>query len=282
LFPAPNNIRFDGFWDSDAAFFPIEDTRYGAMDPGKEFKVKSSTMICHESVYPQLARRFHLEGASLLVNITNDAWFGHSFAPYQHAAFLVMRAIENQTAIVRCANTGISGFVDSRGRWRQKTPIFTEANVSQQWRPDSLCELRRAKGFSSDGDQEEDPRCVIQLPSGTEGQQRFTRGTTMRRYLTILGIAIIAFGLAGGSIAISSAYNVYRSQLHVSGDPASNPLTVLDEAKWQAARLIGGGIIVSSFIAGSLLVGLGWIGATLEQIREALSGEPASEQADQG
>lgn len=139
LVPAAEQYPFRRVLGFTRTFFPIEDISYGAMDPGEEFKVfqladgtKFSTIICYESVYPQLARRFRQEGASFLVNITNDAWFGHSFAPYQHAAFLVMRAIENRTAIVRCANTGISGFVDSRGRWRQKTPIFTEAIVSQQ------------------------------------------------------------------------------------------------------------------------------------------------------
>jgi apolipoprotein N-acyltransferase len=87
-------------------------------------------MICYESVYPQLSRALRLAGADFLVNITNDAWFGHSFAPYQHAAFLTLRAIENRTAIVRCGNTGISGFVDPLGRWHQKTGIFTEAIIS--------------------------------------------------------------------------------------------------------------------------------------------------------
>jgi apolipoprotein N-acyltransferase len=108
------------------------------MDPGTEFTVfeipgaKFSIMICYESVYPQLSRQFRLAGANFLVNITNDAWFGHSFAPYQHASFLVLRAIENRTAIVRCGNTGISGFVDPLGRWQQKTAIFTETIISQK------------------------------------------------------------------------------------------------------------------------------------------------------
>jgi len=66
-----------------------------------------------------------------LVNITNDAWFGRSFAPYQHASFLVVRAIENRTAIVRCGNTGISGFLDPMGRWQQKTALFTETAIAE-------------------------------------------------------------------------------------------------------------------------------------------------------
>jgi hypothetical protein len=99
----------------------------------------------------------------------------------------------------------------------------------------------------------------------------------MSRYLIILGVAIIVFGIAGGSIAIMGAYNAYQSQLHVSGDPVSNPLTVLGEAKWQAARLAGGATIVGSVISGSIVMGLGWIGAALEQIRRELSGKRESQ-----
>ena len=95
----------------------------------------------------------------------------------------------------------------------------------------------------------------------------------MSRYLMLLGVIIVVFGVAGGSIEISTAYNQYQSQLHVSGDPGSNPLTVLGEAKWQFARLIGGAIIAGGLIAGSMLMGLAWIGRTMEQVRDALHGE---------
>src|SRR6185503_14568776 len=55
-------------------------------------------------------------GADFIVNITNDSWFGRSAAPYQHAAHLVMRAIETRVGIARAANNGISEFVDPLGR----------------------------------------------------------------------------------------------------------------------------------------------------------------------
>ena len=138
LVPAAEKYPFRSLFGFTRAFFSIQDVSYGAMDPGTDFTVfqlpgaKFSVMICYESVYPQLARQFRLAGANFLVNITNDAWFGRSFAPYQHAAFQVLRAIENRTAIVRCANTGISGFVDPWGRWQQKTAIFTETTLSQK------------------------------------------------------------------------------------------------------------------------------------------------------
>src|SRR5206468_6371247 len=116
--------------------FSIQRIAYGAMEPGTDTAVFSipgarfSIMICYESVYPQLCRAFRLRGAEFFVNVTNDAWFGRSFAPYQHAAFLVMRAIENRVAIVRSANTGISGFVDPMGNWVQKSGIFSESILS--------------------------------------------------------------------------------------------------------------------------------------------------------
>lgn len=84
----------------------------------------AGVMICYESIFPQLARSYARQGASLLVNITNDAWFQRSNAPYQHFAHLSLRAIENRLPIVRAANTGISGYIDPLGRVRAETPIF--------------------------------------------------------------------------------------------------------------------------------------------------------------
>jgi hypothetical protein len=97
------------------------------------------------------------------------------------------------------------------------------------------------------------------------------KGDGMSRYLMLLGVVIIVFSVAGGSIEISSSYNDYQSRLHVSGVPGSNPLTVLDEARWQFARLIGGAVIAGGLISGSMLMGLAWIGSTIEQVRDALS-----------
>lgn len=88
-----------------------------------------STSICYEVVYPDLVRRFVLDGSELLSTITNDAWFGPTSAPYQHFAQASMRAIENGRYLVRSANTGISGIVDPYGRVLQSTRIFEPAIV---------------------------------------------------------------------------------------------------------------------------------------------------------
>lgn len=83
------------------------------------------TLICYESVFPQLSREYRRKGVDVLVNITNDAWFGRSIAPYQHESHIAIRAIENRVGIVRSANTGISEYVDPLGRRHDPTPLFT-------------------------------------------------------------------------------------------------------------------------------------------------------------
>jgi apolipoprotein N-acyltransferase len=137
LVPATEKYPFREILGFTRPLFNIQDIVYGAMDPGFDHTIftlpgaKFAVMICYESAFPQLSREFRLAGANFLVNITNDAWFGRSFAPYQHASFLVVRAIENRTAIVRGGNTGISGFLDPMGRWQQKTALFTETAIAE-------------------------------------------------------------------------------------------------------------------------------------------------------
>ena len=80
--------------------------------------------ICFEIIFPDLVRQPVKQGASFLVNITNDAWFGRSAASYQHMSMVAMRAVENRVPIVRAANTGISGSVDAYGRITEATDIF--------------------------------------------------------------------------------------------------------------------------------------------------------------
>ncbi|HVZ78728.1 MAG TPA: apolipoprotein N-acyltransferase [Gemmatimonadaceae bacterium] len=83
-------------------------------------------LICYESIFPEVSRTYRRLGADMIVNITNDAWFGHSLAPYQHWAHLALRAIENRVPVVRSANTGISGWIDPLGRVQAQTPIFEQ------------------------------------------------------------------------------------------------------------------------------------------------------------
>ncbi len=89
--------------------------------------LRLGVLICYESIFPVIARDSTALGANLLVNITNDAWYGRSSAPVQSLAMATLRAVENRRALVRSANTGISGFIDPMGRISGETTLFTEA-----------------------------------------------------------------------------------------------------------------------------------------------------------
>jgi len=91
-------------------------------------------VICFEVIFPDLVRQFVDQGADYMVTITNDAWFGHSGAPYQHFAMVVFRAVENRVAFARAANTGISGFIDAEGHILRTTEIFVEGTLSGEIR----------------------------------------------------------------------------------------------------------------------------------------------------
>jgi apolipoprotein N-acyltransferase len=94
--------------------------------PGGSF----GTLICYEIIFPDLVRRFVKEGAAFLVNITNDAWFGRTAAPYQHLSMVVLRAVENRRFVARAANTGISAIIAASGRIVQQSKLFTPASLA--------------------------------------------------------------------------------------------------------------------------------------------------------
>lgn len=101
-------------------------------EAGKTLRWKDEQIgvqICYEIIFPGLSRAMAKNGASLLINITNDAWFGKTSGPYQHFSMTVFRAVENRRALVRSANTGISGFIDPAGRVLASTPLLQEAAV---------------------------------------------------------------------------------------------------------------------------------------------------------
>jgi len=87
--------------------------------------------ICYEIIFPDLSRDMIKNHASLLVNITNDAWYGRSSAPNQHFSMTIFRAVENRRSIIRSANTGISGFIDPSGRVIASTELFKDATITR-------------------------------------------------------------------------------------------------------------------------------------------------------
>jgi apolipoprotein N-acyltransferase len=94
----------------------------------------ASTAICYEVVYPSLVRQAVEAGSELLTTITNDGWYGHSSAPFQHFSLASMRAIEQGRYLARAANTGISGFVDPYGRVIAESTIFEQVTLVEEVR----------------------------------------------------------------------------------------------------------------------------------------------------
>jgi apolipoprotein N-acyltransferase len=85
--------------------------------------------ICYEAIFPDLSRAYADAGAGLLVNITNDGWYGRSSAPYQHFAMARFRAVETGRYLARAANTGISAVIDPLGRVQVSSRLFEERVV---------------------------------------------------------------------------------------------------------------------------------------------------------
>lgn len=108
----------------------------GAFDAGNRFQAplslggtKLGLNICFESVFPQLWRDQSKQGAQVFVNITNDAWYFDTAAPYQHLAINVVRAVETGRPVLRAANTGFSAYIDPYGRLVRYTGLFTRETL---------------------------------------------------------------------------------------------------------------------------------------------------------
>jgi apolipoprotein N-acyltransferase len=95
-------------------------------------EAKSGILICFESVFPELSRKWVLAGANVLVNLTNDAWYGRSSAPQHSLAMSVLRAVETRRSLIRSANTGISAFVTPLGTIPAQSGLFVPWAASTQ------------------------------------------------------------------------------------------------------------------------------------------------------
>jgi apolipoprotein N-acyltransferase len=87
----------------------------------------ANALICFEAVFPDLARRFVRKGSRLMINLTNDGWYGDSAAPYQHLAIARLRAVENRRYLLRAANSGISAIIEPSGKIQMSTGLLREA-----------------------------------------------------------------------------------------------------------------------------------------------------------
>lgn len=110
----------------------IGDFSSGEINPLPMQSHQAGVLICYEVIFPELAREYVRKGSDLLVNITNDAWFGESSAPWQHLAMARFRAIENRVWLARAANTGVSAFIAPSGRIVAQTGLFETAFLTEE------------------------------------------------------------------------------------------------------------------------------------------------------
>ena len=132
LVPFSERIPFD-------EIFPIlnyVDLGEGDFVAGKDTPVYEPVLwtpyICYDAISGDLVREAIREGSRLMVNITNDGWFGRSTAPYQHLNLIRYRAIENGMPVARLANSGVSAFIDQYGHYDGNTEIFTDRVVQRK------------------------------------------------------------------------------------------------------------------------------------------------------
>jgi apolipoprotein N-acyltransferase len=102
----------------------------GEFQPGGEIRLfmlgtnPVNATVCFEAIFPGLVRRFVRNGSRLIVNLTNDRWYGDSSAPFQHFSIARWRAVENRRYFLRAANSGISAVIEPTGRIQTSTGIL--------------------------------------------------------------------------------------------------------------------------------------------------------------
>ncbi len=115
----------------------------GDFSPGKKIVLlrfqgeKFASPVCYEAIFPELVRRMVRKGAEFIVNVTNDAWYGRTSAPWQHFYQARLRAVENRRYMVRAASSGISAIIDPYGRILAKTEIYRTEFIKGSISPDS-------------------------------------------------------------------------------------------------------------------------------------------------
>ncbi|MFZ4620108.1 MAG: apolipoprotein N-acyltransferase [Bacteroidota bacterium] len=144
---------------ADKVSFLIEPLRWGvgisnwglAKDStvfvSKSNGTKFLAMVCYESIFPEFVSQFVGKGAEFLIFTTNDSWWGNTSGARQHNQYSILRAVENRRWVVRCANGGISSFVDPMGRMFDQTSMYTEAYIQRSIEP-----LQQKTFYSQHGD----------------------------------------------------------------------------------------------------------------------------------
>jgi apolipoprotein N-acyltransferase len=130
LLPWAENAPFDvlgTYYNAPASFLPGKtsacvETPFGAI----------GVSICFESIYPRFVAKSLDCGAGLLVNISNDTWFGDSAMPFVHLLASQLRAVENRRMVLRASNSGISAVITPLGEIAAKTSLFEKTSLKQE------------------------------------------------------------------------------------------------------------------------------------------------------
>ncbi len=89
--------------------------------------LKLLPLICYEIIFPEIVKENKL--SNLIINISQDAWFGDSIGPYQHFSKAIFRAIENNSFLVRSANKGITAIIDNKGVVKKTLQPFEKGSI---------------------------------------------------------------------------------------------------------------------------------------------------------
>ena len=92
-----------------------------------DFSLKILPLICYEIIFPELIQ--NLNHNNLIVNISEDAWFGGSIGPHQHFSKAIFRSIENDTYLARSANQGVSAFISNKGKVIKRLEPYEAGNI---------------------------------------------------------------------------------------------------------------------------------------------------------
>lgn len=206
---------------------------------GKQYAL--GPMICYEDIIPAFGRRLFADKTppNLLLNITNDAWFGATSEPYEHLALAVFRAVEHRVDLIRAVNTGVSAFIDATGRVYQKGPSV-DPTLQPGVKPVTLLEeaaLMQPGGLYQQLGETFGSGClVLVLLFGVLARQR--AGLPVRWGMLLLG-AVVLHGavLLGALLSPSAPFSAFYAAL-LHRDEAAVPDSQLFAATWQLIVLL--------------------------------------------
>ena len=132
---------------------PHADANSNAKAPGpaQSEYIALGALICYEVIFPQYARQRVAQGATVLITISNDAWFGPSSAPWQHLYLAAMRCVEQMRPMVRATNSGLNAAIDSYGRITTPGVLFQEVTTVATVYPETTITWYQRTGLVLEG-----------------------------------------------------------------------------------------------------------------------------------